>query len=78
MPLWLTEDPSTVYFLLGLAALGCAVGLWVRQERIYLYGLCGIVGVIALIALIDYLVVTDYERIVLNVKEVAAAVRIGC
>jgi hypothetical protein len=75
MPRWLVEDPTTVYFILGLAALACAVLFWVRQERKYLIGLGVVVGLAILVALLDYFVVTDYERMVARVKDIAEGIR---
>src|SRR5262245_48630629 len=74
MPLWLVEDPSTVYFLLGIAALVFGVLLWIRQERKWLYGIGVIAVLAALVALLDFLIVTDFERMQLNVKEMSGAV----
>jgi hypothetical protein len=75
MPRWLVEDPTTVYFILGLAALGLGVAFWVRQERKYLIGL-GIVAALAiLVALLDHFIVTDYERMVGHVNDIADAIR---
>jgi hypothetical protein len=74
MPLWLVEDPSTVYFILGLVALGCAVGFWLRQERKYLTGLGIALVLVGLVALLDFLVVTDFERMKMHVEEMAKSV----
>ena len=74
MPRWIVEDPSTVYFLLGIAALVFGVLLWIRQERKWLYGLGAVAVLAALVALLDYLIVTDFERMQLHVKDMAGAV----
>lgn len=74
MPRWIVEDPSTVYFILGIAALGLGVALWLRQERKYLYGLGAVLALALLVALLDFLIVTDYERMQLHIKDMAGAV----
>ena len=74
MPLWLVEDPSTVYFVLGIAALAFAVLLWIRQERRWLNALVAVAALAALVALLDHFIVTDFERIRLDVKDMADSV----
>src|SRR5947207_3402305 len=73
MPTWLTEDPSPVYLILGLVALGLFVAYRVRRQRKFLYGVVGVAVLAGVVWLIDYLVVTDREQIVQNVGVMAAA-----
>jgi hypothetical protein len=75
MPRWLVEDPSTVYFVLGLLGLGFAVGWWLKQdERRFLFGLAGVIVLAVVVALLDRFIVTDYEQMVLDVTEMADSV----
>lgn len=72
----LVENRSSVYLLLGVAAI--IVGtLWVRtRERRYAYGIGGVAGLFALFFFINLLrSETDGEQIERKVKEMAAAVQ---
>lgn len=74
MPRWLVEDPTPVYWILGVLAVGLAVGWWVTRQRKYLVGLGAVAALAGLVWLLDFLVVTDSEKIVLAVKDMAAGV----
>lgn len=73
MPTWLTEDPSSVYLLLGILAFGFLAAFWLKRQRKYLIG----VGLMALLAglvwLVDYLIVTDREQILQHLGVMAEA-----
>lgn len=75
MPRWLSEDPTIVYFILGLAALVLGMTLWVRQQRKYLIGLGIVALLIFCVWLTDHLVVTDGEQVVANLEKMASAVK---
>src|SRR5262245_25949734 len=75
MPIWLVENPTPVYVILTLAFLGLAFGLWVRQEKKFAAGMAVVLALAVLVRLLDCLVVTDYERAVLNVQEMAGSVK---
>jgi LPXTG-motif cell wall-anchored protein len=75
MPSWLVENPTPVYLILGAAALLSLVAWWITRKRKFLIGAGIAVILIGVVWLIDFLVVTDGERIVLNVKDMAAAVQ---
>ncbi|MGE3807104.1 MAG: hypothetical protein AB7K24_20770 [Gemmataceae bacterium] len=63
MPLWLVEDPSTVYLILALIALGLVATWFFTKLAKYLLAVA-VVGLVALgVMLIDYLIVSTHERI---------------
>ncbi len=63
MPSWLVDDPSVLYLLFAVAALGLAAGWWSRRDRRFLIGL-GVVAVLfLLVLLVSSLVDTDSKRI---------------
>src|SRR6266446_984658 len=74
MPSWLVEDPTVVYFLLGLAALALAAGWWMTRHGKYAVGAIVAVLLILLVRLLDYWVVTDQEKIVNSIQVMADAV----
>ena len=39
MPSWLVEDPTPVYILLAVAAVGLAAAYWNTRKRAYLIGI---------------------------------------
>lgn len=75
MPRWLVEAPTFLYLILGLAGIALGAILWVRQERKFAVALVVVAGLIFLVWLLDFLIVTDRERLILHVKEMAGNVR---
>lgn len=72
----LVESRSTVYWLLGVAAIGLAVLAVRTRDRRYVHGLGGVAALLALFFLVNLLrKETDGEQIERKVKEMAAAVR---
>jgi hypothetical protein len=63
-----------VYFVLGLAALGCATAWWMTRRGKYVIGAGVALGLILLVMLLDRWVVTDQERVVQNIQVMAASV----
>src|SRR5437773_11787439 len=74
MPSWLVEDPTVVYFLLGLAALASASGWWMTRRGKYAVGAVVAVALILLVRLLDYWVVTDQEKIIDSIQVMANGV----
>lgn len=74
MPSWLVEDPSYVYLFLGLAAMGLAVWFWITRLGKYAIGLVVVLVLIVVVMLLDHFIVTDRERIVKHVQDMANAV----
>lgn len=74
MPSWLVEDPTVVYFLLGLAALGLTASWWMTRHRKYAVGAGVAVLLVVLVRLLDYFVVTDQEKIVASIQVMANGV----
>jgi hypothetical protein len=74
MPSWLTQNPTQVYFLLGIMALGLGVAFWTTRHGKYLLGFLGVVALAVIVGLIDRMVVTDHEKIVANLRVMATHV----
>lgn len=74
MPSWLAEDPTVVYFILGLVALALTAGWWMTRLGKFAVGAVVAVLLILLVRLIDYCVVTDREKIVGSVRTMAEGV----
>lgn len=75
MPTWLVENPTPVYMILGLIALVLAY-LWSNErDKKYAIGLAIVLAAIVLVMLVSRFVVTDHERVVLAVQEMAASVK---
>lgn len=75
MPSWLVEDPAVLYILLFTIALFLAVAWWRTRQRKLAAGLAGVVLVAGLVWLLDTLIVTDHERLLLNLESLADAAR---
>jgi hypothetical protein len=75
MPSWLVEDPTPVYVLLAVAALVLAAAYWNRRKRSYLFGIAGVLLLAGVVWLIDFLVVTERERLAATVKSMGQAVK---
>lgn len=75
MPSWLVDDPSVVYLLLGVVALGLVAGWWSSRDRRYLIGLGGVALLFLIVLLVSRLVDTDAKRIKRSLDEMAEGVR---
>ncbi len=73
MPSWLADDPSPVYLVLGLIALGFFAAYWIRRKRKLLLGVAGAAVLAGAVGLVDYLVVTEHEQIVQHLVLMAEA-----
>ena len=71
MPLWLVQDPSFVYLLLVMAAVGLGFACWTTRRGKYLIALIGVIALIVAVWLPDRAVVTDHEKMVANVQVMA-------
>ncbi|GIW82065.1 MAG: hypothetical protein KatS3mg105_3872 [Gemmatales bacterium] len=65
---WLTENPTPAYLVLGMAFLGVMACLWHKRDVRFLYAAFAIVFAGVLIWLIDFLVVTDFEQMELEIR----------
>lgn len=75
MPTWLVENPTPVYVILGLAGLLLAY-LWSgERDKKYAIGLGVVIAAMILVMLVSHFVVTDHEKVVLAVSEMAASVK---
>lgn len=63
MPSWLVDDPSVLYLLLAVAALGLAAGWWSRRDRRFLIGLGAVAVLFLVVLLVSRLVDTDAKRL---------------
>lgn len=70
---WIVEDPSYVYFLLGVAALVCAVQWWLSRSHRVAIGFGVALALMVLVALLDHFIVTDNEQIVNTIRAMAEA-----
>jgi hypothetical protein len=79
MPYWLVDDPSVLYVLLGVIALGLVVGLGLKREgqwlKIWLLSLLVVAVLIGVVIALDALVVTDGEKIVTTLEQMTEAVK---
>jgi hypothetical protein len=75
MPSWLAEDPTPVYILLAVAAVALAVAYWNTRKRAYLVGIGAVLLLAGVVWLIDFLVVTERERLVKTVNTMGRAVQ---
>jgi hypothetical protein len=73
----LVDHPVPIYVVLGVAALGLLVGLWVTRKRGYALGLCGVALLALLVWLLTILIPTDQKRIVAAINDMRAGVRAG-
>lgn len=72
-----TEDPTYLLWACGAVALACLIALKVTQQGKFLLwaGVCVLVAVLAL--LVDWLVVTDREKVETVVRDIASAAAAG-
>jgi len=73
MPLWLVEDPTIVYVILGILGLGLGVMAWRTRKRKYGVAVGVVLLLICLVWLLDFLIVTDREQIQLNLQDMVLA-----
>src|SRR5262245_27176802 len=72
---WLIENPTPVYLLLGVAAVGLVAAFWFTRKRHWLIGLA-VAAVLALaVFLLSFFVVTDGKQILNAITEMRAAVQ---
>ncbi len=74
MPHWLVQDPSLVYFLLVVAAIGLGFACWTTRRGKYAIALVGVVALIMLVWLLDRNVITEHEKMVADLRVMAGAV----
>jgi hypothetical protein len=72
---WLVDNATTVYFLLGLAALGLFALWWMNRRGKYLLALAVPLALIALTWLLTLFVVTDNRRLEQICQEIAHGIR---
>lgn len=75
MPVWLVEHPTPVLVILGLAAIALTYVWCVRQEKKILVAIAVVIGLMVLVKLLDVLIVTDHEKVVLAVQDMAGSVQ---
>src|SRR5262249_39447146 len=68
---WMIDNVNLVYLLLGLVGLVCAVQWWQTRKKRYVIALGVIVALIGLVFLLTRLMVTDRQRLVQTVQEMA-------
>lgn len=75
MPAWLTESNPTLYFVLAVVAVACAVG-WVRTRRRHylIAAIAAALGLLGSVA-IHLKVESDTEQMVRKLGEISRAVR---
>jgi len=74
MPSWLAEDPIVLYMVLATAAVLLGAGYWMKRKRGYLFGLGAMVVLVGLVWLLDFLIVTERERLLHTVQAMARRV----
>jgi hypothetical protein len=72
---WLVDNATTVYFLLGVVALGLVAGWWMNRRGKYLIALVVPLGLAALVWLLSLLIVTDNVRLERACQEMAQGIR---
>jgi hypothetical protein len=75
MPSWLVEDPTPVYILLAVAVAVLAAAYWNTRKRAYLFGIAGVLLLAGAVWLIDFLVVTEREKLNATVASMGRALR---
>jgi hypothetical protein len=75
MFVWLVENATVFYWLLGLTSLGLAAAWWSTRQRQWLFALAGTAGGLAVVAPLSALVDTDEKRIHRIVQEMAQGAR---
>lgn len=76
MPSWLVDDPSTVYLLLGVAALALAAGWWMTRDRRFAIGLGCVVVLFLIVLLLSRLIDTDAKKIKRAIEEMSEGVKV--
>jgi hypothetical protein len=74
MPTWLVDDPTMVFLILGLAALGLGAGWWTTRKRAYALGFGVAVGLIVLVWLLSAFVPTDAKQIERAIRDMGDGV----
>jgi hypothetical protein len=72
---WLVDNAATVYFILGIAALGLFALWWMNRRGKYLLALVVPLALIGLTWLLTLLVVTDKHRLENTCQEIANGIR---
>jgi len=72
---WLTEDPTPIYVLCGLASAVLVAVVYFTGRAVWLLGVTAALGIMGVALLIDVLVLTDRERIEDVIAEGAEAVK---
>lgn len=74
---WITEHPTGVYIILVFLAGFSLLIFFTTRRLVHLAGLLVAVLLIGLVMLVDYLVVTDRERVEMNTELLAKAAQEG-
>ena len=72
---WLVDHAATVYFILGIVALGLFAVWWMNRRSKYLLALAIPLGLIALTWLLTLFVVTDHKRLEQICQQIAQGIR---
>jgi len=75
MPSWLVEDPTIVYLILGTLGLALFAGYWSRRKRGFLYALGVVLLLVGGVWLLDFLVVTEREKLMTSVRAMGARIQ---
>src|SRR5262245_39169063 len=78
MPSWLVDDPTVVYLVLGVLAVGLLLALWLKRDKpwrfVWIAGLAAVALLALTVFLLDLFIVTAGEQIVANIQDMRAAV----
>jgi len=72
---WLTEDPTPIYVVAGMAAAVFVALVYFTGRAVWLLGVVVALGIMGAVLLIDVLVITDRERIEDVIAQGAEAVK---
>src|SRR5689334_22729679 len=75
MFVWLVENASLFYWLLGLTALGLTAAWWSTRQRHLLLALAAVAAALGVVWLLSVLVDTDEKKINRVVQEMAQGAR---
>ncbi len=72
--IWLTEDPTLTIVLGGIVIAVLLVALLKTGRGIFLFALLGAIFVVAALVLVEYLIVTEREKVYQTIFDLAGAI----